>query len=82
MGQSYGAVKLQSTKLSPIEKDILQLAASGWTSMEIAQSRRVSAATVRSQLSRIASKLNARSTTHSVAVAMHYKLIDFQPSLD
>jgi len=62
--------------LSPRERQVLALLAGGLTSGDAAERLAVSAETVQTHVRRAMSKLNARSRTQAVAVALQLGLID------
>lgn len=64
------------TLLSDRERDVLRFAASGVNPVRIADSLGISQNTVCKHLSNVRFKLNARNTTHAVALAISHDMIN------
>ncbi len=62
--------------LTPMELEILLLAAMGYKSKNIAKTLFVSVATIKKTLGNIYIKLNAKNKTNAVAIAILHKMID------
>jgi DNA-binding CsgD family transcriptional regulator len=67
--------------LSPRERRVVELAASGRTASEIADMLDISQRTVHAHLQNASVKLKARNKTHTVAAALHYGQIKSQQAL-
>jgi DNA-binding CsgD family transcriptional regulator len=68
--------ELQDQRLAPDERRVLELAARGMTSVEIAAHLGVPRAEVRSQLLRAIAALGAHSKLEAVVIAVKHGLID------
>lgn len=73
MNFSYPA--LIGRDLTEREKQVVRLLADGYSNEEIAARVFLSAATVKTHLARITSKLGARSRTHIVGIALQKDLL-------
>ena len=62
--------KLKGKDLSRREIDILQYVSNGWTYEEIQEVLFIEYGTIRSHVTRIRAKLDARDKTHAVAIAI------------
>lgn len=69
-------------RLTKTELEVLTLKAQGLTSAEAGYVRGTTAKTVKSQLAQASGKLGARNTTHAVAIAMTYGLIQYEEAED
>lgn len=81
-GQSthVGCPFFVSPNLTPRERETLNLAAQGYSSVEIAGRLWVQPRTVWGHLQNIREKLNARNTAHAVFIAQGLGLIQFDVS--
>jgi DNA-binding CsgD family transcriptional regulator len=70
------ATEAPAARLSPRERQVLDLIAAGADRQEIAQELTISAATVRTHVRNILRKLNARNRAHAIALAIRYGLLD------
>jgi DNA-binding NarL/FixJ family response regulator len=64
-------------RLSPGQLDALQLAASGYSSRQIAHRLGTTEQGIHLRLTQAARSLGARSRTHAVVIALRRQLIDF-----
>lgn len=69
-------IREPSTKLTALELDVLRLIAEGCTNAEIAADHVKSVETVKSQVKTIIRKLDARSRTHAVVIALRSGVLD------
>jgi DNA-binding NarL/FixJ family response regulator len=69
-------VELAATPLTPREREVLALIAAGMTSPEIADTLRLSVATVRTHSRNLMRSLGARTRAEAVAIALRNRYID------
>jgi DNA-binding NarL/FixJ family response regulator len=63
--------------LSQRELDVLQLVLQGYTNKEIAEVLIVSAETIKTHMSNILSKLNAKDRTHAAVIGLRHGLVSW-----
>ena len=64
-----------SVSITPQERSVLRLSADGLTSCEIARRMGIAENTVEEYWKRLRRKLRARNKVHTVAIALHLRLI-------
>jgi DNA-binding NarL/FixJ family response regulator len=63
-------------KLSPREVDVLRMLATGADNQEIASELVIGTETVKTHISRIVRKMQARNRTHAVAIALEHGIFE------